>query len=188
MKILKKLKKLFIILLPLTLLTACQKTPPQKDLHELLLSLHHYSCRFDVTFHSNKNTNTYTAIQEYNADGNYYMEFLDTDQLKVRFSNNQLQLSSALFPNEYTQPYEEVNQNPLFLSYFLNRYFNSEDSSILSRTENSVTLKLPEYNNYIHHATLTIENNLPKTLTYLDKNGTPKVNIIYSEFISNSSC
>ena len=179
---------LIAIITLLLLLAACHKTPPQKDLHEVLLSLHHYSCRFDVTFHSNKNTTTHTAIQEYNADGNYYMEFLDSDQLKIQYSDNNLQLSSNLFATQYTTQYEERNQNPLFLSYFLNRYFTAEDSSILSQTQNSVTLKLPEHNTYLHQATLTLENNLPKTLTYLDKNGTPRVNIIYSEFVSNSSC
>ncbi|MBP3284675.1 MAG: hypothetical protein J6M02_04170 [Clostridia bacterium] len=188
MNIPKSVQKLFLLFCLLLGLTSCQKQGPSKDIHEILLSIHHYACRFDVTFCSNKNTNTYTAIQEYNEDGSYYMEFLDSDELKIRYSDNILQLSSPLFPIEISYPYEELNQNPLFLSYFLNRYFNCEDSSVLSRTKSSVTLKMPDYNDYIDHATLTVENNLPKTLIYFDKNGTPKVNIIYSEFVSNSSC
>ena len=184
----KHLKHISTITLLLLLVTACHKTSPPKSLHESLLSIQHYACNLNITFYSNKNTTTYTAIQEYNTDGNYYMEFLDPDQLKIQYENNTLQLSSNLFSTQYTTPYEERNQNPLFLSYFLNRYFASEDSSIISKTENSITLKLPEYNTYIDYATLTLENNLPKSLTYFDKNGTPKVNIIYSEFVSNSSC
>lgn len=183
-----KLLKILCFFCVLIFLTSCHKPASQKDIHELLLSIHHYACRFDVTFHSNKNSNTYTAIQEYNADGSYYMEFLDPDQLKIQYSDNTLHLSSNLSSTQYTQSYQELNQNPLFLSYFLNHYFNTEDSSILSKTPTSVTLKMPQYNDYLYQATLTIENNLPKTLTYCDKNGTPKVNIIYSEFQSNSSC
>ena len=183
-----KLSKILIFLTLLTILTSCHKPAPQKDIHELLLSIRHYACRFDVTLYSNKNSNTYTAIQEYNADGSYYMEFLDPDQLKIQYNNNTLQLSSNLSTTQYTQPYQERNQNPLFLSYFLNHYFNTEDSSILSKTSTSVTLKMPQHNDYLYQATLTIEDNLPKTLIYTDKNGTPRVNIIYSEFQSNSSC
>ena len=183
-----KLLKTLIFLTLLTVLTSCHKPTPQKDIHELLLSIRHYACRLDVTLHSNKTSNTYTAIQEYNADGSYYMEFLDPDQFKIQYNNNTLHLSSNLFTSQYTQPYKELNHNPLFLSYFLNHYFNAEDPSILSKTSTSVTLKMPQHNDQLYQATLTIENNLPKTLTYLDKNGTPKVNIIYSEFQSNSSC
>ena len=77
MNIPKSVQKLFLLFCLLLGLTSCQKQGPSKDIHEILLSIHHYACRFDVTFCSNKNTNTYTAIQEYNEDGSYYMEFLD---------------------------------------------------------------------------------------------------------------
>lgn len=185
MKYLKCLTPLIAVSL---LLTACSTHQPNQDINEVLLSIHNYACALSVTLYSNKNTNTYVAIQEYNADGSYYMEFLDPDNFKIQFTDNTLQLSSNLFETQYFSQYEDSNQNPLFLSYFLNHYFNSEDSSIIEKTASSLTLKMPEQNENLYQAVLTIENNQPKTLTYLDKNGTPKVNIIYSEFQSNSSC
>ena len=50
--------------------------------------------------------------------------------------------------------------------------------------ENKISLILPENNSYLYSATLYFENNLPASLTYFDKNGTAKVNIIYNEFKS----
>ena len=78
--------------------------------------------------------------------------------------------------------YAEVNQNPLFLSYFINTYFNSEEIVNTKIKENSIHIILPNYNNSPHSAKLIFENNKPYTLTYFDENGNAKVNIIYSEF------
>ena len=96
-----KLLKTLIFLTLLTVLTSCHKPTPQKDIHELLLSIRHYACRLDVTLHSNKTSNTYTAIQEYNADGSYYMEFLDPDQFKIQYNNLPVSITCKYIDTKY---------------------------------------------------------------------------------------
>ena len=113
------------------------------------------------------------------------MEFLDDDNFKVSFDKNILNISSEpLGISSTSLNYPEINTNPLFLSYFINTYFNSESSKDITTEENKISLILPENNSYLYSATLYFENNLPASLTYFDKNGTTKVNIIYNEFKS----
>ena len=80
--------------------------------------------------------------------------------------------------------YIELNKNPLFLSYFINTYFNLEDSNNIKLTDDSIEIILPNNNVYLYSAKLQFKNNEPYSLTYFDKNGNMKVNIIYNEFTS----
>lgn len=174
-----------IIALIVILLTSC--TPKQEIIspNDILLSIKNYECKMNITCFSNKNTTEYTALQTYNSLGTYYMEFLDQDNLKITFDRNILNISSEpMNISSTTQNYPEINANPLFLSYFINTYFNLETSKDLTVENNKISLTLPENNSYLYSATLYFENNLPASLTYFDKNGTAKVNIIYNEFKS----
>ena len=111
------------------------------------------------------------------------MEFLDTENLKINYENSLLDITSNLFEENLEIPnYTELNQNPLFLSYFINIYFNSEESNSAKITENSIHITLPNYNNALYSAELIFNNNLPHTLTYFDTNGNEKINILYNEF------
>lgn len=178
------MKKLFIFT-ALIALTACTRNIHQKSPHEILLAIKDYSCKMSITYFSNKNSNEYTATQTYSAQGKYSMEFQDTENLTIAYENSELNITSDLFdfPLKITE-YQETNSNPLFLSYFINTYFNSEDSSNIKQEKNSIELTLPNYNEYFYSAKLTFKDNLPYSLSYFDKNGKEKVNIIYNEFTS----
>lgn len=176
------MKKLLLILF-IFLLSACSNKITSKSPHDILLSIKDYSCKMQISYFSNKNSTEYTATQSYSAIGKYHMEFLDKENLKINYENFILNISSSLSDkNIEMQNYEELNQNPLFLSYFISTYFNSEESNNIEVTSDSIKINLPDYNNYIHSAKLTFKNNLPYTLTYFDANGSEKVNIIYNEF------
>ena len=175
----------FIIILLIVFLTSC--TPKQEVIvpNDILLSIKNYTCKMNITYFSNKNTTEYAALQTYNSTGTYSMEFLDDDNFKVSFDKNILNISSEpLGISSMSLSYPEINTNPLFLSYFINTYFNSESSKDITTEENKISLVLPQNNSYLYSATLYFENNLPASLTYFDKNGTAKVNIIYNEFKS----
>ena len=83
--------------------------------------------------------------------------------------------------------YENLNTNPLFLSYFLNSYFNSASENILECNLDKVSINLPSNNPYLSYATLTLTNNIPHSLTYYDENNKPKLSIIYNKFSFESS-
>lgn len=176
------MKKIILILLILTLV-GCTKNITEKTPHEILLSIKDYSCKMQICYFSNKNSNKYIATQSYSTIGKYSMEFLDKNGLKLNFENSNLNISTNIKDSNLTYDnYNELNQNPLFLSYFINTYFNMEDSNNIKTENNTISLTLPSYSDYFHSAKLEIKNNLPYALTYFDKNGKTIVNIIYSEF------
>jgi len=175
--------KKILSIITIFLLTACSNTSMQKTPNELLLSIKDYSCVMQISYFSNKNKTEYHATQNYSSTGQYNMEFLDNENLKISYSNSNLTLTSSLLEkNLELINYKDLNQNPLFLSYFINTYFNSEESNNITIVENSVHIILPNHSNYLHSAELMFKNNLPYSLTYFDENGNAKVNIIYSEF------
>ncbi len=176
--------KKILAILSILMLVACSKVSNSpKTPNDILLAIKNYSCKMDITYYSNKNTTKYLALQEYLSSGSYSMEFLDQDNLKINYENSILKITSKLFETsmDYLN-YEELNKNPLFLSYFINTYFNMENSDDINVSSNSINIILPNNNQYLYSAELTFENELPHSLTYFDENGNQKVNIIYSEF------
>lgn len=117
------------------------------------------------------------------------MEFLDDEGLKIDYQNSNLNIISNVsnIPIELKE-YIEINKNPLFLSYFINTYFNLENSNNIKSTNDSIELILANNNAYLYSAKLQFKNNRPHSLTYFDKNGNVKVNIIYNEFTSIAWC
>lgn len=176
------MKKLFIFFL-IFVLTACTKEVSPKSPHEILLSIKDYSCNMEISFFSNKNTTKYKATQTYSSSGKYFMEFLDDENLKINYENSILNISSGTLntSNEILN-YEEINKNPLFISYFINTYFNIEEKENIKISADSITVTLTNNNEYLYSANLTFKNNKPHSLIYYDKNGNIKVNIIYNEF------
>lgn len=175
--------KKVIPLIFIFMLTSCTVKSPCKTPNELLLSIKNYSCKMQISSFSNKNSTEYLALQSYSSLGKYSMEFLDNENLKISYENSVLNITSNLFDKTLEEKdYPELNKNPLFLSYFINTYFNLENSNNVKTTANSIYMTLPDSNDIIYSAELTFNNDLPHTLTYFDKNGNIKVNIIYNEF------
>lgn len=175
--------KKIIPLLLICILTACSSKITQKSPNKILLNIKDYSCKMQISCFSNKNITEYTALQSYSSLGKYSMEFLDKENLKIDYENSILSITSKLFDESFeTKNYKELNQNPLFLSYFIKTYFNLEETNNTEITENKIRITLPNHNSYLYSAELSFKNNLPHTLTYFDENGNAKVNIIYSEF------
>lgn len=176
------MKKIFIILM-IFALTSCTKEIKPKTPNEILLSIKDYSCNIKITCFSNKNSTEYEANQSYFSSGKYSMEFLDNSNLKFSYEESKLDISSKLIDNSLEiLNYEELNKNPLFISYFIKTYFNMEDSDNIVTSNDSIKLILPTNNKLLYSATLLFKNNKPYSLTYFDKNGNEKVNIIYNEF------
>jgi len=180
-------KKIIIFLCVLFMFTACSAKKQTTNVSDILISIKNYSCSMQIESFSNKNTVTYNANQTYQYPDNYLMEFNDPDKTTISYNTGSLSIGSTkLNILKNIQNYQNINQNPLFLSYFLNTYFNTSQENILTSTINEVSVILPTNNPYLYTATLKLENEVPSSITYFDKNGTPKVNIIYNEFKSES--
>lgn len=178
--------KIFIIFC-FIFLCSCQKQSEPQDINSLLMSIKNYDCTMNITFHSNKNEITCIANQTYNYPNIYSLNFID-DNYSVSYSEKMLTLSNNFLNlSESYKNYENLNTNPLFLSYFLNSYFNSSSENILESNLENVSINLPNNNSLLSHATLTLKDNLPYSLTYFDKNNNEKLNIIYNKFSFESS-
>lgn len=184
--IIRAIKIMFFILL-IFLLSACKRENLSNlDINEVLLSIKNYTCSMSIHVYSNKNSTSYTANQIYCYPSTYSMDFTDPDKMKISYQGSSLNIKSERFNIDKTiENYDNINQNPLFLSYFLNAYFSSEENGNITVDSNSISLILPENNPYLTSAKLVFENGIPKSLTYFDKNRTEKVNIIYNEFKLN---
>ena len=181
------MKKIIIFLCFICIFSACSSKKQSTDINEVLMALKNYTCSMQIESFSNKNTITYNAFQTYQYPDNYLMEFNDSDNTILSYNTGTLSISSnRLNIFKTIQNYQNINQNPLFLSYFLNVYFNTSAENILTSTIDEVSIILPTNNAYLHKATLKLENNIPTSITYFDENETPKVNIIYNEFKSES--
>lgn len=175
--------KKVILFIFIFILSGCSKITTPKTPNDILLSIKDYSCKMQINYFSNKNTTQYQATQSYSSSGKYSMEFLDKENMKINYTPSTLNISSKLFEEDLNiANYLEQNQNPLFLSYFIHNYFNSEEAENVETSENYIQLQLPNYSNYLHTAKLTFKDNLPHMLSYFDENGNEKVNIIYNEF------
>jgi outer membrane lipoprotein-sorting protein len=177
-----------IIILSFIFLCSCSTKTQPTDTNALLMSIKNYECSMNITFHSNKNLITCSAKQIYNYPDNYSLNFSDNQNLSISYSNKMLTLcNSFLNLSESYNEYENLNTNPLFLSYFLNSYFNSNSKNILECNFEKVSINLPYNNSYLFTATLILNNNIPYSLTYYDKNNKPKLSIIYNKFSFESS-
>lgn len=179
------LKQLFIIICIIFLCSCSNNTEPQ-NVNEILMSIKNYNCSMEITFHSNKNQITAFANQLYKYPNIYSLDFFN-DHNSISYSDKMLTLSNNFLnlSTTYTE-YENSNTNPLFLSYFLNSYFNSSTENIIESNFETISIKLPNNNSYLSKATLILENKLPYSLTYYDKNNNTKINIIYTKFIFES--
>jgi len=175
--------KKFLVIFLICILTGCTKKITPQSPNELLLGIKDYSCKMQISYFSNKNSTEYLAIQSYSSLGKYSMEFLDNDNLKINYENSNLNITSNLANTSINlSNYKELNKNPLFLSYFINTYFNTEIKNNIKIFDDSIHLILPTNNQYLYSAELLFKDNVPYSLSYFDENGNVKVNIIYNEF------
>ena len=177
-----------LIILSFVFLCSCSNKTQSTDINTLLLSIKNYECSMDITFHSNKNLITCSAKQIYTYPDNYSLNFSDNQILSISYTDKMLTLSNSFLNlSKSYDEYENLNTNPLFLSYFLNSYFNSASENILECNLDKVSINLPSNNPYLSYATLTLTNNIPHSLTYYDENNKPKLSIIYNKFSFESS-
>ncbi|MBQ7667981.1 MAG: hypothetical protein IJS47_01475 [Clostridia bacterium] len=168
-----------IIFISLLLLVSCKKNEEIKDVDTILMSIKNYTCDTRIERFSNKNVLVFNAKETYKYPDNYSICF--DDDTNISYINNILTIHNGKTGDKKEiSDYQNINKNPLFLSYFLNTYFNNR--SDVSKDSSEVTIVLPDNNSYLYKATLKTNNNVPYSLTYFDKNDTPLVNIIYNKF------
>jgi len=190
------LKKIMLALMCCLMCIGCGKktlNEIQSDIVNKYLELNAYETIMDVRVYSNKNTREYQMKQTYSSPNIYSSEVLKPVEIKGVKSIFDGEILTVLNPNipdeKIFENYNVPAENPLFLSCFLNRYFNKDNRSV-EGNNNFTIMKGQMINNdmAINKGELTIDNKtkLPIKLEYYDVNGNLKIDIIYNEFKFNS--
>lgn len=189
------LKKLMLIVMCGLMCAGCGKktlNEIQSDIVNKYYELNAYEAIMDVRVYSNKNIREYQMKQVYSSPNTYSSEVLKPVEIKgvkSTFDGKTLTVMNPNIPDEKIfENYNVPAENPMFLSYFLNRYYN-KDSRTVEGNNNFTIMKAQMINNdmSINRGELTIDNKtkLPIKLEYYDVNGKLKFDIIYNEFKFN---
>lgn len=163
-----------------------------QEIVDNILNLNYYKAKFTVNINSNKNKNKYILLQEYNLGKGSVQEVLEPSNIAgvkiTKKDGNLLIENSKLDLSTIFENYNDLEENYLDLSSFINDYknydnsnFEEKDNQIIMRTKNSGN------NKYTQNKILYInkENKKPSKLVIEDNNKNVTVNIEYNEIDLN---
>lgn len=163
-----------------------------QEIVDNILNLNYYKAKFTVNINSNKNKNKYILLQEYNLGKDSVQEVLEPSNIAgvkiTKKDGNLLIENSKLDLSTIFENYNDLEENYLDLSSFINDYknydnsnFEEKDNQIIMRTKNSGN------NKYTQNKILYInkENKKPSKLVIEDNNKNVTVNIEYNEIDLN---
>ena len=118
-----------------------------------ILNIESYKANVQITITSNKNTNTYEAIQEYDKENNLYKQeilapqnlagtIFEYDGVNLQIKNTELNLSK-IYEN-----YNYIGSNELSLNAFIEDYNNNDTTDYENDEEIILETKIKNNNKY----------------------------------------
>ena len=163
-----------------------------QEIVDYILNLNYYKSTVTINVNSNKNKNKYILKQEFNLENGCTQEVIEPANIagvKITKKDGNLVIeNSSLDLSKIFENYNELEENFLDLSSFINDYknydksnFEEKENIIIMRTKNNTN------NKYIQNKTLYInkENKKPSKLIIEDNNKNVTVNIEYNEIELN---
>ena len=163
-----------------------------QEIVDYILNLNYYKSTVTINVNSNKNNNKYILKQEFNLENGCTQEVIEPANIagvKITKKDGNLVIeNSSLDLSKIFENYNELEENFLDLSSFINDYknydksnFEEKENIIIMRTKNNTN------NKYIQNKTLYInkENKKPSKLIIEDNNKNVTVNIEYNEIELN---
>lgn len=163
-----------------------------QEIVDYILNLNYYKSTVTINVNSNKNNNKYILKQEFNLENGCTQEVIEPANIagvKITKKDGNLVIeNSSLDLSKIFENYNELEENFLDLSSFINDYknydksnFEEKENIIIMRTKNNTN------NKYIQNKTLYInkENKKPYKLIIEDNNKNVTVNIEYNEIELN---
>ena len=157
-----------------------------------ILNIESYKANVQITITSNKNTNTYEAIQEYYKENNLYKQeilapqnlagtIFEYDGVNLQIKNTELNLSK-IYEN-----YNYIGSNELSLNAFIEDYNNNDNTDYENDEEIILETKIKNNNKYRAIKKLYISKNTgnPTKLEVQDVSQNTLVYILYNEIEIN---
>ena len=157
-----------------------------------ILNIESYKANVQITITSNKNTNTYEAIQEYNKEDNLYKQeilapqnlagtIFEYDGVNLQIKNTELNLSK-IYEN-----YNYIGSNELSLNAFIEDYNNNDTTDYENDEEIILETKIKNNNKYraIKKLYISKDTGNPTKLEIQDVSQNTLVYILYNEIEIN---
>jgi len=192
----KKRLLLFLILLFVmcfTLLISCNKKPKNNnDILTYLKNMESYTTDMNMDIKNDKQTINYKAKQSYLRGGGYKLE-LNNNRIFIYKTDDNIYISDKNNGTKYVQSkdFDEVFKLSFIGEYIGLLYTNEEikyDIQKINNVEYSViNLFIPGNNKNIDKALLYVNSRtmLPEKLIIYDIKGIEKINITYTNFLTN---
>lgn len=158
------------------------------DLIEYILNISSYEAKVEVTIKSNKTTNKY-VLEQYFLEPNYSKQVVkepkNIENLEIIYNKNNLQIkNSNLGLNIIYENYSYLNENVLWLNFFIDSYKNNYNVE----ENNDEIILITNIEKYGYKAKLYInkKTSLPIKIEVLDNSNQTKIYIEYKEIKLNN--
>jgi outer membrane lipoprotein-sorting protein len=163
-----------------------------QEIVDYILNINSYLAKVEVTVNSNKNTNKYILLQEYNTENGCIQEVLEPNNIagvKIIIKDNNLTIENTnLNLQTIFENYQGLEDNSLDLINFINDY-KINSSSNFEEENGEIIMNTTENNNnkYLKNKILYInkENIIPTKLIIKDNNQNTTLIIKYNEIELN---
>lgn len=163
-------------------------TKSTNDLIEYILNISSYEAKLEVTVNSNKTTNKY-ILEQYYLEPNYSKQIVkgpkNIENLETIYNGNSLEIKNTnLSLSKIYENYNYLNNNLLWLNYFLERY--KEKYEVEENNEEIILKGNIEGNNYKSMLYINKKTSLPSKIEIYDNNNQNKIYIEYKEIKLNN--
>ncbi len=187
------------MLVPCLLLTACGQPTKEKIYYEAqkkISEIEAYQCSAFIKVQRENEEKEYVFQQTFQYPDRYRLEVLAPEELKgnVTVSNGKTTWLYNPSINQYwrIEPFEQSQEQLMFIGYFMRNLFASEESTLEQRKEGErghigITTPLPGGGYYFQKQRLWIEEKslTPHSLEIVDQEGMVRFKVNYEDFQFN---
>ena len=159
---------------------------------ENILNIESYEAKVKIEIKSNKNTNTYEAIQKYHKEKNLYKQEITAPEsiagIVFQYDGSNLQIKNTkLNLNKIYENYNYIGNNELSLNAFIEDYKNNDNNIYESDKEIILETAVKNNNKYraIKRLYISKSTNLPTKMEIQDNSQNTLVYILYNEIEIN---
>ena len=164
-----------------------------QEIVDYILNISSYETQIDVEIKSNKNSNKYKLSQSYIKDEKSIQEVIEPENIQgvkiIKEKNNLKIENTKLSLTKIIENYQDITQNTLDLSVFIENYKNNKNSKYTEQNNQIImeTTALAE-NKYQKYEKLYIskETGKPEKMEIKDTNQNTIIYIIYNEININT--
>lgn len=163
-----------------------------QEIVDYILNISSYETQIEVEIKSNKNTNKYKLKQKYINNENSIQEVIEPNNIQgiriIKEGSNLKIENTKLSLTKIIENYQEITQNNLDLSCFIENYKNNSNSRFIEENDQiKMETTAKTENNYQQYKTLYIskKNGIPTKMEIKDTNQNIIIYIIYNEIKIN---